>query len=190
MSASVSPWPAGRLSRSTRAPAAASAVANFSALDRGAMGSFNPDRISTGTPERSGLGKSVSGVMARNRIAPARAFGCSKRTAAAIFSDETDELARSAAHIVLVEQTFAKAPEEARPIAFEHVAARGEERRAGRDLAAEGHEVGLVATRAMEKENRRKRWVGAGLEAMNISQLGRHHRLPRGVGNCKVRLLR
>ena len=50
------------------------------------MGSFNPDKISTGTPDRSGFGGSANGAMARNRIAPARVFGCSKRTAAAIFA--------------------------------------------------------------------------------------------------------
>src|ERR1700678_3357889 len=105
------------------------------------------------------------------------------------FSDETGEFARSAPHIVLVEQTFAKAPEEAGHIPFEHVPARGEERRARRDLAAKRHEVGLVAARAMEKENRWEGWVGAGLEAVNIGQLWRHHRLPRAIGTCNVRLM-
>ncbi len=109
---------------------------------------------------------------------------------AARFSDEIGELAGAAAHIVFVKQTFAKAPEEARHGAFEHIPARGEERRSRRDLAAERHEVVLVAACAMKKENRRKRWVGAGLEAMNIGQLGRHHRLARSAGNCKVRLMR
>ena len=109
---------------------------------------------------------------------------------AARLSDETGEFARSAPHIVLVEQTFAKAPEEAGHIPLEHVAARGEERRARRDLAAKRHEVGLVATRAMQKEDRRESWVDAGFEAMNVGQFGRHHRFPRGVGNCKVRLMR
>ena len=45
----------------------------------GAMGSFSPDRISTGTPERSGLGGSASGAMARSRIAPASASGCKQQ---------------------------------------------------------------------------------------------------------------
>src|ERR1700733_9964170 len=87
---------------------------------------------------------------------------------AARFSNETGEFTRSAPHILLVEQTLAKAPEEARHSAFEHIPARGEERRPRRDLAAKRHEVGLVATGAMEKENRRQDWVGAGLEAVNI----------------------
>ena len=109
---------------------------------------------------------------------------------AARLHDEMAKFARPAPHIVLVEQTLAKAPEEAGPIAFEHIAARREKRRSRRDLAAKRHKVGLVAARAMEKENRRKRRVGAGLEAMNIRQLGRHHRLARNVRNCKVRLMR
>jgi hypothetical protein len=106
------------------------------------------------------------------------------------FSNETGKFARSEPHILLVEQTLANAPEEARHGAFEHIPARGEERGCRRDLAAKRHEVVLVTARAVEKENRRESWVGAGLEAMDIGQVGRHHRLPRGVGNCKARLMR
>ena len=61
------------------APAARSAAASFSAVDREAIGSFNPERISTGTPERSGAGGSVSGAMARMRIAPLSVFGCNSK---------------------------------------------------------------------------------------------------------------
>ena len=61
------------------APAAKSAAASFSAVDREAIGSFNPERISIGTPERSGADGSVSGAMARMRIAPLSVFGCNSK---------------------------------------------------------------------------------------------------------------
>src|ERR1700722_7569706 len=115
--------------------------------------------------------------------------GLSDAIGAARLTDEIGELTRPAAHIILVEQTLAKASEEARHIAFEHVAARREERRPRRNRATKRDKIGFVAARSMKQEKRRTAWVGAGLEAMNIGQLGRHHRLPRSIGRCKVRLM-
>src|ERR1700729_1303802 len=93
--------------------------------------------------------------------------GLSEAIGAARLSDETGEFGRPAPHIVLVEQALAKTSEEAWPVAFEHVAARREERRPRRNLTTKRHKVGLVATRAMEKKKRREARVGAGLEPMN-----------------------
>jgi len=89
--------------------------------------------------------------------------------------DETAQLGRPAPHVVLVEQTLAEAAEEARHAVLEHVPPRRKQRRSRRDLAAERQEVGLVAARAMQKQNWRKARINAGLEAMDIGELGRHH---------------
>ena len=104
-------------------------------------------------------------------------------------SDEVSEFARTATDVVFVEQTLTKPPEEARHITFEHIASRRKERRARGDFVAERNEIGFVAARAMKKENRREGWVGAGVKAVNISQLRRHHELSRSVGECVVRLI-
>src|SRR5277367_3019117 len=101
--------------------------------------------------------------------------------------DEMAKLARPAADVVLVEQAFAIALEEARHVAFEHVPARRDERRPGGDLAAERQHVGFVAARSMEKENRRKARVDPRLEAMDVGECARHQWFPRDGGNLSAR---
>src|ERR1700722_11359706 len=83
--------------------------------------------------------------------------GLSDAIGAARLTDEIGELTRPAAHIILVEQTLAKASEEARHIAFEHVAARREERRPRRNRATKRDKIGFVAARSMKQEKRRTR---------------------------------
>src|SRR5579871_2571128 len=84
------------------------------------------------------------------------------------------EFGRPAADVGLVEHTFADAPEEAGHCAFEHVAARRDERRLWRHIPSEGNEGVLAAAGPMEEEEGRKARIGARLEAMNVGQVLRH----------------
>jgi hypothetical protein len=83
--------------------------------------------------------------------------------------DEIGEFAGTATDVVFVERALAKPPEEAWRVTFKDVAARRKESRPRGDFVAKRNEIGSVAFRAMEKENRRKGWVGAELKAVNIS---------------------
>jgi len=81
--------------------------------------------------------------------------------------NEVGEIVGAPAHVVLVEHAFRQAAEEPRHAALQHLAARRQQRGAGRDRVAQRNEIVLVAAGAVQQEQRRRSRPIAGFEAVD-----------------------
>src|SRR5262249_10166086 len=88
--------------------------------------------------------------------------------------DEVGELVRTGAHVVLVEHAFRKPAEEARHAVLQHLAARGQERRAGRNHLAERKEVGFVTAGSVQDQEGTRRGLRPRLETVDEREASHH----------------
>src|SRR4051794_4825007 len=77
------------------------------------------------------------------------------------FRDKLGEIVRAAFQVGEVEDAFSQPPEEAGHAVFQHFAARTEHAGAGCEHRRERQQVVLVASRAVEQQERERRRVGA-----------------------------
>src|ERR1700692_1344636 len=84
--------------------------------------------------------------------------------------DQIRELRRAGAHVVFVETVFGEAPEKSRHAVFQNFSARRKQRNCRREQPAERDEVVLVASGAVQQQQRTRIWLGAFFKAMNKGQ--------------------
>jgi hypothetical protein len=94
---------------------------------------------------------------------------------------------RAALDVGEVEHPLGEALEKARRAALEHIAARAQQRGAGRELAADREQIVFVAAGAMEQQQRRGGQITGGLEDVLLGERG--HQRAEGAERRTAKLV-